>query len=121
MCQNNDDLLKSISKTKTFQNRLNASPFGFIVVISIFTLALLQVAMVIYLFMDKEPAGHNQIVMNDKVMTTEVCTKWFESEMQYAAINKETPFNYQENLIPMEIVSEVCDKWLEVKNEVDHK
>ena len=28
MCQNNDELLKAISKTKTFQNRLNASPFG---------------------------------------------------------------------------------------------
>lgn len=28
MCQNNKELLKAISKTRTFQNRLSASPFG---------------------------------------------------------------------------------------------
>ena len=43
--------------------------------------------------------------------------------MQYAAINKDTPFMFEYNgqsiPIPMDVASEVCDDWKKIKEEID--
>ena len=96
----------------------------FIWVVGIFLciLGVSQLSIIIFMKFFSEP-GHNQIVLGNRVLTTEVCTQWFE----YSTIEQKQleEFYFYEGLekypIPKTIVIEVCTKWQIIKDRIDNK
>lgn len=92
--------------------------------IIIFTFAVFQAIILMFYFSSHEQTGHNSIILGEKVVTTEVCTQWF-NYLETKPRN-EIPgqtFYYDDKLkkhaIPKNIVIEVCNKWKVIKDEVD--
>lgn len=92
-----------------------------IIGVLIFIMALFQLFLVGYYLLNSS-GGYNQIVIHGDTITTEVCEMWFNSSMQYSAVDPNTPIFYNHNgnqvAIPMDVVAEVCDKWKEVQKEI---
>jgi flagellar basal body-associated protein FliL len=87
--------------------------------ILVFVFALFQIAMITYYYVNSN--GHNQIVLNHRVVTTEVCKQWFNytTEYQQALTKFEFYDGFLTHLVPKDIVIEVCDKWKAAKEEID--
>lgn len=87
--------------------------------ILVFVLALFQIAMITYYYVNSN--GHNQIVLNDRVVTTEVCTQWFNYTPKYQEALTKFEFHdgFLTHPVPKDIVIEVCDKWKAAKEEID--
>ena len=87
-----------------------------IIGIVLVTLAMIQLLMFVIYFV--EIKGNNQIIYNDQVVTTEVCTLWFNnSNSQSTTENR--PFYYKSQPIPYEVVNDVCNKWKKIKDDLD--
>jgi ATP:corrinoid adenosyltransferase len=77
----------------------------------------------LYMFATQEQ-GFNSIIIENKVVTTEVCSKWFNytKEIQDGL----DQYNYYDEysnkfVIPKDIVIEVCGKWKKFKEEIDNE
>lgn len=113
-----------IDKEYERKRKNNKSKLLFIVSSLIFIFAIGQ-AIMLFIQMNTEP-GHNKIILGDRVVTTEVCTKWFNSSMEYPdieVIDNEFMFMFKYELqiipIPTDVVVEVCNKWKTIKEEID--
>lgn len=108
---------KEIKQQKELKERMQRKKDKAILFVGIliFFLAMVQFTMIIFYYVNA--SGHNQIMMGDKVITTEVCTEWFKLSPKYQA--ELDDFYYKEQPIPTNIVEKVCDRWKKVKDKVD--
>lgn len=90
--------------------------------IIVFCLAMSQVLLIGFYYFGGN-RNHNQIIIEDNVLTTEICTEWFNYT---STLHNEVPgmyynysFNFQEYPIPTDVVIEVCDKWKKIKDRID--
>lgn len=85
--------------------------------ISLIIYGVIQSIVIGYLYFNQE---HNQIIYNDKVVTTEVCSNWiynlsdkYKEHLDY--------YYFRDGKIPKEVIVEVCPKWQEIKEFYEEK
>jgi len=91
--------------------------------IIIFTFAIFQAIILIIYFADHD-AGHNKIILGNKVVTSEVCEQWFNYlKVKPSNVIPSQTFYYNDTFskhpIPKDVVVEVCNKWKKIKEEID--
>jgi len=90
-----------------------------IVGLTLSILALIQLIVLVIYF--TEIKGNNQIIYNDQVVTSEVCTLWFNDSTQQTTRNNSKPYMYKSQPIPLSVMDDVCNKWKNIKDEFDNE
>lgn len=94
----------------------------------LFIMAIIQIA-ILFISITAKPS-HNAIVVNGDTKTSEICEDWYrlpEAERDlmasytYEFYTGDMQLNKRTAIIPIDMINEVCPKWLKVKEEIDNE